>query len=121
MFAAVASALVPWIADAFVVLGVLVMTVGVYGMIRMPDPYTSVHAASKAVFLGVISLLVASLFTGELPIILRVILIGVFLVITTPVASHVIGKAAFVQRERMRAPEPVDESGANLQRKRTQS
>ena len=116
--AAVASALAPWIADAFVVLGVIVMTIGVYGMIRMPDPYTSVHAAGKAVFLGVISLLVASVFTGELSIILRVVLIGIFLIITTPVASHVIGKAAFVQRERMRSPAPVDESGANLQRGR---
>lgn len=108
------AALAPWIADALVVLGVVVMTIGVYGMIRMPAPYTSVHAAGKAVFLGVISLLAASVFTGDPQIILRVILIAVFLIITTPVASHVIGKAAFVQRERMRAPEPVDESGANL-------
>lgn len=110
------AAIVPWVADALVVLGVFVMTIGVYGMIRMPDPYTSVHAAGKAVFLGVISLLAASVFTGDPQIILRVILIAVFLIITTPVASHVIGKAAFVQREKMHAPEPVDESGTNLSR-----
>lgn len=107
-------AIVPWIADVLVVLGVFVMTIGVYGMIRLPDPYTSVHAAGKAVFLGVISLLVASVFTGDPSIIVRVILIAIFLLVTSPVASHVIGKAAFEKRERMRAPAPVDESGENL-------
>jgi multicomponent Na+:H+ antiporter subunit G len=37
---------VPFLADGLVVLGVLVMTVGVYGMIRMPDTYTRLHATS---------------------------------------------------------------------------
>ena len=31
---------VSFLADGLVVLGVFVMTVGVYGMIRMPDTYT---------------------------------------------------------------------------------
>ena len=51
--------LVPWLADALVVLGVAVMTVGVYGVVRMPDIYTRLHAASKSVFLGVISFVIA--------------------------------------------------------------
>ena len=29
-----------WSADALVVLGVAIMTIGVYGVIRMPDVYT---------------------------------------------------------------------------------
>jgi multicomponent Na+:H+ antiporter subunit G len=64
---AVASALslaLPYLADALVILGLWVMTVGVYGMIRMPDTYTRLHAASKAVFLGVISLCASSAVTG---------------------------------------------------------
>ena len=71
--------------DALVTLGVLVMTVGVYGMVRMPDTYTRLHAASKAVFLGVIPLLLASALTGDLKMIPRVILIAFFLLVTTPV------------------------------------
>ena len=68
MASAVASALslaLPYLADALVILGVWVMTVGVYGVIRMPDTYTRLHAASKAVFLGVISLCVSSAVTGD--------------------------------------------------------
>ncbi len=108
------EAIVPWLADALVILGVLIMTIGVYGVIRMPDTYTRLHGASKAVFLGVISLLVASVVTGDPAIIFRVILVGVFLILTTPVSAHVIARAAYLQGERMEAPDAVDESGRNL-------
>lgn len=106
--------LVPWIADALVVLGVAVMTIGVYGVIRMPDIYTRSHAASKSVFLGVISLAAASIVTGEAAIIARVTLISAVLLLTTPVASHVIGRGAFVEGERMASPGAIDESGHRL-------
>lgn len=104
------------IADVLVILGVFIMTVGVYGMIRMPDTYTRLHAASKAVFLGVISLLAASIVTLDVAIILRVILIGFFILITTPVSAHVIGKAIYDRRERMQSPQPVDETERRLNR-----
>ena len=80
------------LADILVIVGVFVMTIGVIGMIRMPDTYTKTHAASKAVFLGVITLLVASLASGQPEIILRVLLIIGALLITTPVAAHVVGR-----------------------------
>ncbi len=102
------------LADALVVLGVLVMTIGFYGVFRMPDTYTQLHAASKAVFLGVIALLVASAATGDAAVMARSVLIGVFLVLTTPVAAHVIGRAAYMQDERMETPGALDESGHRL-------
>ena len=104
----------PWIADAFVILGVVVMTIGVYGVIRMPDIYTRLHAASKSVFLGAISFALASLATGDPAIVWRVILIGAVLLLTTPVASHAIGRGAYLERERMRTPGAIDESGRRL-------
>ena len=100
--------------DALVLLGVFVMTVGVYGVFRMPDTYTKLHAASKAVFLGVIALVLASVGTQEPAIIARGVLIGLFLVLTTPVAAHVIGRAAYVREERMESPGARDESGHRL-------
>lgn len=108
------DALSAYLADALVIFGVLVMTIGVYGMVRMPDTYTKLHAASKMVFLGVISLLVSSTVTGDPRVIYRCILIGVFLVVTTPVAAHVIAKAAYLKDERMRTEGAVDESGRGL-------
>ena len=104
------SAIVPFLADALVILGVFVMTVGVYGAIRMPDTYTKLHAMSKAVFLGVVSLCAASAVTGDPKVILRVALIAAFLVVTTPISAFVIARSAHLRDEPMRAPEPLDES-----------
>jgi multicomponent Na+:H+ antiporter subunit G len=101
----------PFLADALVILGVFIMTVGVYGAIRMPDPYTKLHAMSKAVFLGVVSLCVSSAITADPQIIFRVALIAACLVVTTPISAFVIARAAYLRGEAMRAPDPVDESG----------
>jgi multicomponent Na+:H+ antiporter subunit G len=101
-----------WLADAVIVFGLLIMTVGVYGVVRFPDVYTQMHAASKAAFLGVVALLVAAALTGDGAIIARVVLISVLLVLTTPVAAHAVTQAAFVRGERMRTPGAVDESGS---------
>ena len=108
------SATTAVLADALVVLGVVVMTVGVYGVFRMPDTYTQLHAASKAVFLGVIALLVASAATGEAAVIARAALVAVFLLLTTPISAHVIARAAYLLNERMATPGARDESGRRL-------
>ena len=108
------SALSPWIADVLVIIGVFGMTVGVYGIVRMPDVYNKLHAASKVVFLGVLMLLIASVVTNDAAIILRAVLIGVFLILTSPVSAHVVGRAAYLRRYRMQTLGAVDESGRGL-------
>lgn len=108
------AAILPWVADVLVIFGTFIVTIGVYGIIRMPDTFTRLHAASKSVFLGLITLLLASTLTGKPDIILRVVMIAFFLLMTTPVSSHVIGKAYFHRGGKMRAPEAVDESGQHL-------
>ncbi len=82
------------ISNAFILLGLTVMTIGVIGIFRMPDVYTKLHAASKSVFLGVFSLLIAVSFSGNPEFIARAALIGILLVFTTPVAAHEIARAA---------------------------
>lgn len=100
-----------WISNALVILGLVVVTIGVYGLFRMPDAYTQLHAASKAVFLGVIAILVASMLTGGSGIAVRALLIGALLVLTTPVSAMAIGRAALARREHQATPGAVDESG----------
>jgi multicomponent Na+:H+ antiporter subunit G len=105
------AAVFPFLADALVVLGVVVMTLGVYGIIRLPDTYARLHAASKVVSLGVVSLLLASTVTGDPAVVFRVALIGAFLVVTTPVSAHVVARAAYLRGEKMESRGAVDESG----------
>lgn len=101
-------------ADVLVIFGVGVMSLGVLGIFRMPDVYLRLHAASKSVFLGVISIVLASLATRDPAIIWRALLIGVLLLLTTPVAAHAIARAAFISGERLAPEDAVDESGKGL-------
>jgi multicomponent Na+:H+ antiporter subunit G len=98
------------VADVLVVLGAIVITIGVYGLFRMPDLYTQMHSASKAVFLGVIAFLVATVATLDAAIIMRAALIAVLLIITTPVAAYAVARAAYARGETLMAPDAVDES-----------
>lgn len=101
-------------ADVLVALGLLVTTLGVVGLFRMPDVYTQLHAAGKAVFLGIIVFLVASLATRDAAIVSRAVLIATFLILTTPVGAHVIARAAYLRGEGMATPGALDESGKEL-------
>jgi len=101
-----------WIFDALVILGVLVMTLGVLGLIRMPDVYTKLHGASKSVFLGVMVLAGSGIVIGGAGTNARLVLICLALLITTPVASHVVGRAAFLQHEQMETAGAIDQSGS---------
>lgn len=105
------AALGTWVADALVVIGVVVMTIGIYGVIRMPDIYTRLHAASKSVVLGVVSLSLASIVSGDPAIIARVLLISVLLLVTTPVAAHAIAHGAYLEGQQMKTPGAIDETG----------
>jgi multicomponent Na+:H+ antiporter subunit G len=94
-------------------LGLFALTVGVYGVIRMPGTFLKLHASSKAVFLGVIPLLVAAAATGDPATIYRAVLIATLLVLTTPISAHAITKAAYQRGEATQASDPA-ESGRNL-------
>ncbi len=104
----------PFIFDFLVILGISVMTLGVIGLIRMPDVYTKLHGASKSVFLGVVVLAISGIVVGGEAITSRLFLISLALVFTTPVASHVVGRAAFLQHEQMETAGAIDESGSLL-------
>lgn len=106
--------MIAYLFDIAVILGVTVMTLGVIGLLRMPDIYTRLHAASKSVFLGVMVLAFSGIAIGSTEINARLILICLALLITTPVASHVIGRAAFLQHEQMETAGAIDESGSIL-------
>jgi monovalent cation/proton antiporter MnhG/PhaG subunit len=93
-----------WFFDALVIFGVIVTTLGVVGMATMPDIYMRLHASSKAVVLGVLVLCVAGCVVGEQAVIMRVILIGGILVLTTPVSSHVVARGAHARANAEPAP-----------------
>jgi multicomponent Na+:H+ antiporter subunit G len=92
-----------------VISGILLMSgmffcvVGGIGLIRMPDFYTRVHAASLTDTLGASLVLMALMLQGGLTLVTaKLVIIWIFMFVTGPAASHALAKAAF-----FRGPEPV--------------
>jgi multicomponent Na+:H+ antiporter subunit G len=98
------------LADILTILGLVVVTIGVYGLVHLPDAYTQLHSASKASFVGVAALLIAAATGGDGGVVARAVLIVALLSVTTPVAAHAVGRAAHRRGEPMQSPDPVDES-----------
>lgn len=96
--------------DVMLLVSCAVITLGIIGILRMPDVYTKLHGASKSVFLGVVLLCISSSVIATAEMNMRLIIIAVMVVLTTPLASHVIGRAAYLMHEQMETPGAVDES-----------
>lgn len=95
---------------AALVFGAFFCAVGVLGVIRMPDTLTRLHASGKVATLGLFGLLLGGALL--LPsTALRLLVLGLFMLLTSPVATHAI--AASVHRRRELAQELDDEQGTS--------
>lgn len=66
------------------------------GVVRMPDVFTRMQASTKASTLGLSCLLLGTALRMEdLASFIRAASIGAFVFLTTPVAGHVIARAAY--------------------------
>lgn len=76
--------------------GAFFVLVASVGVIRLPDLLMKMHASTKAGTLGagLILLSVAFVF-NEISVITRVIATILFLLITAPIAAHMIGRAGY--------------------------
>jgi multicomponent Na+:H+ antiporter subunit G len=85
------------IASIAIVLGTLLGVLSAVGILRMPDVYIRLQVASKASSLGVALLMLGvAVHFSELGVSVRALLVVVFLFLTSPVAAHVIGRAAYL-------------------------
>ena len=85
------------VAAAATLLGAFLFLASAVGLLRLPDFYTRIHAPTKAATLGVALLALASLVrslpSGDL-VWIEDLLIVVFLLLTVPVSSQVLLRAA---------------------------
>lgn len=77
------------------VLGALVTLLAAIGIVRFPDLYTRMHAASMAGSVGCGLILIAvALVSFELAVAVRAVLGIGFLLLTTPVSAHLLARAS---------------------------
>ncbi|MCC5792658.1 MAG: monovalent cation/H(+) antiporter subunit G [Legionellaceae bacterium] len=85
-----------WIMEALVLAGAAFIFIAALGILKMPDIYMRMHAATKAGTVGAALLLGgAAWFFASWTATLEVIIAIVFLLATAPVAFHLIGRAAY--------------------------
>lgn len=83
------------IGSVLILLGALLTMLAAVGMLRFPDVYTRLHAASKAGPLGAgLILLGAGISSGDPAIMVRALVGFVFLTLTSPVSAHLLARAA---------------------------
>lgn len=92
--------------------GLFFCAVGVLGVIRLPDTLTRLHASGKVATLGVFGLLLgAALLMPSTA--LRLLALGLFVLLTSPVATHAIAASVYRRREILdelgQEPAPADE------------
>lgn len=87
---------------ADIVTGLLLLTgalfcfVAAVGLLRLPDLYTRMHAASKAGALGSGLMLVAvALHGADLSVATRALAGFVFLLLTTPISAHLLARSSY--------------------------
>lgn len=84
------------LSGALLVIGTTFMFVAAVGLVRQPDIYLRMSATSKASSLGIGSvLLAAAIYFGDFAITVRALAAIIFILICTPVAAHMIGRAAY--------------------------
>jgi multicomponent Na+:H+ antiporter subunit G len=81
----------------FLLLGAGFMFVAALGLVRFPDLFTRMHAASKAGSLGLGCILLGVAVAYPAPIVIaKCIMVLLFIFLTTPIAAHMIGRAAYL-------------------------
>jgi len=79
---------------ALVMLGLLLATIGLYGLLRMRDIFHQLHPAGLITGPAVIVVLLASVASGSAEIITSAVLVILFVLITSPLSTHAIAQAA---------------------------
>ncbi len=86
------------LAGILILLGSAFAVIAALGILRMPDLFMRMHAATKAGTLGVgFIVLAVAIFFADLRVFVEALLIILFLLLTVPIGTHVLARAAYIK------------------------
>lgn len=78
-------------------LGSIFVLLAAIGLVRMPDLYLRISVTTKAVTLGIgLILAAAAVYFQETSVSTRILAIVFFILLTAPVAAHLLSRAAYI-------------------------
>lgn len=84
----------PWLASLLILGGALISLLGAIGVLRLPDSYSRMHAASKAGVLGTVLILAGTAVASHGQMAGEALLGLLVLLASAPLATHAISRAA---------------------------
>lgn len=82
---------------ALLILGAIFTLLAAVGVVRLPDLYTRMHAASKAGAVGGgLILLAVALVSMDAAVVLRAVIGIIFVLLTTPVSAHLLARVSYI-------------------------
>jgi multicomponent Na+:H+ antiporter subunit G len=85
------------VAAGFLLAGAGFIFIAALGIVRFPDLFTRMHAASKAGSLGLGAILAGVAIAHPTAIVIaKCVMVLLFVFLTAPIAAHMIGRAAYL-------------------------
>lgn len=104
-----------WIVGALLLLGSFLMFLTGVGLVRMPDIFMRMHAATKSASLGVAFLFLAAILVfQDAAVVTKAVVTIAFIFLTAPVAGHLLGRAAYARRTPLWEKSLVDEGRGHI-------
>jgi len=92
------------------IVGSILVAIAALGVLRMPDLFLRMSTTTKGSVFGLVLVMVGSaLFFGDIAVWTKAMATVLFVVLTLPVAAHMIGRAGYFDRTPLWSGTTVDE------------
>ncbi|CAM3545605.1 monovalent cation/H(+) antiporter subunit G [Halomonas lysinitropha] len=94
--------MIEFLKGGLILAGSIFMFLAALGVVRLPDLLTRMHATTKAATLGATLIMLAvALHFAQVAVVARAFGVILFIMMTAPVAAHVIGRAGYFVGSRL--------------------
>ena len=109
-----------YVIDIFLLLGVFFAFAGVVGVLRMPDVFCRMQSATNITTLGVVCTAIGGVIyalfgIGEPAMAIKIAVIGLFYLLTSPISGHALAKGAYRHGIRPEKEMSCDKYGEDLE------
>ena len=88
--------LVTILSGFFIACGVVALLIGSFGLLRLPDVYCRIHAVGMIDTAGASFIILGMIIhEGFTLVTVKLVLVGVFLFFTSPIATHAVAQVAY--------------------------
>ncbi len=105
--------------DVFLAIGLIFALAGTKGILKMPDTFSRMQASTCVATMGVLGVTIGGLIyaiavMGSASTAIKVVLVGLLVLITNPIGSHVLARGAYKAGIRPEKKMETDELGRDF-------